>query len=734
MTAETQSVQAQAFMPTQTMRDYAQAAGYFKDDNDNEWAACLCLLVSLLDPSCKPVRFLEMLPDRGTLAIDLVDMLNTLAHLGHVSEQSYSRIEDADPRLFPCLYLDKEGLPVLLLERHADHFKVFEKGIYRDVPVEAISEQKTVIFTFRRHDESRADTSKFMRAGSHYSWFRALLGRHQPTLVNVLWAEFLLNVISLATPFFILLIYGNILPGGTTDNLPMIVFGMLMFAGFEGILMRLRSRGLAWMTARMDYIVGNKIFTHLISLPSSLIQTASVSSQIARIRAFESIRDLFSGPVFLSLIEMPFVIIAALAIYLIAGPLVLVPLAAIGFYAVLFYAIYRKVRVTIRLSAKASAHNQQFLIESFEKIRTLRAAGLNRQWEKKHRQLSGHEAMQGFSLAWLGMVAETLGHGITVLTVVATVAFGVSHIWVGAMSPAALVATMILVWRVVTPFYSLCAIVPRIEQMRQSIAQVNSLMDIDNEQSEHVSLARLSQMRGRIDVDNASISYGAADTDAVFKELNFTARGGDIVVVTGDNGSGKTSLLCLLKGLYTPSTGAIRIDGFDLRQLNPKDYRRQIAYVPQRGDFFTGTIRDNLKCVNPFASDEDVMAALDLADAGPVLQTLENGLDTEISRLSGILQIDDFDARLSLARGYLQDSPIILIDELPNSLLSGRAGKNLRDFIVSGKGKRTCIIVSYRDDIMALADTAIVLRRGSAPKTGTRDLLIDFSYKRKDVA
>lgn len=713
---------------------YAQAAGYFRSDLHNEWSACLCTLVTLLDPSCKPARFLEMLPDHKKDAFDLIDLLNTLANLGHVSDQSYSRVDEVDPRLMPCLFLDAEGMPILLLEKHPDYYKVFKDGTISNMHVDLLNEEKSVIFCFKRRDESRADTSKFMRAGSNYSWFRAVLVRHHPTLVNVLWAEFLLNIISLATPFFILLIYGNVLPGGSVGSLPMIVAGMLMFAGFEGILMRLRSRGLAWMTARMDYIVGNKIFTHLISLPSGLIENASVSSQIARIRAFESIRDMFSGPVFLSLIEMPFVAIAALAIYLIAGPLVLVPLVSIALYSVLFYAVYRMVRQALRLSAKAGAANQQFMIESFEKIRTLRAVGLTRKWEKRHRELSGNEAMQGFHLAWLGMVSETLGHGLTVLTAVATVGFGVSQIWAGAMGPAALVATMILVWRVIMPFYSLCAIVPRIEQMNQAIRQVNSLMDIDNEQSEHVSSARLAQMRGRIDVDHVTVSYGVADADALFKGLTFTARSGDVVVVTGDNGSGKSSLLYILKGLYAPASGAVRVDGFDLRQLNPKDYRRQIAYVPQRSDFFRGTIRDNMMCVNPFATDELIMAAIEFADAGQLVKDLPDGLDTEISRLSGILQVDDLDARLSLARGYLQDSPILLIDELPNSVLSGKAGKNLREYIIAGKGKRTCIMVSYREDLMMLADTAIVLKRGTAPLIGTRELLMDFAHKRKDAA
>src|SRR5690606_3490740 len=112
-----------------------------------------------------------------------------------------------------------------------------------------------------------------------------------------------------------------------------------------------------------DNIVSNRIFSHLIGLPPALIEKASVAAQVARIKTFESVRDFFSGSVFLSLLEAPFVAISALVVALIAGPLVMVPLAMVLAYLALFAWVRKYVKISIRLAAKSSSARQQFTIE-----------------------------------------------------------------------------------------------------------------------------------------------------------------------------------------------------------------------------------------------------------------------------------------------------------------------------------------------------------------------------------
>jgi ATP-binding cassette subfamily C protein LapB len=715
--------------PVSQMMTVLQQSGRENFVEKNQWESSLCALLLALEPRCRTYRLLEALPyDSGKMTQQ--STLNTFAHLGYFARPVKTQLRDIEPRLLPCLFIGDSARPVIILEQKAGHLKVYANGHVRKISKGDMAAETGEAWIFERYEENRAVTSKFMRAGSGKSWFSALLGRFRSTFGQILLACFMLNVIALSTPLFIMLIYDRVIAAGAPEILPMLAVGACIAIGFEWVLRRTRSQGLSWLAARMDNIVGNKIFAHLIGLPPSLIERASVAAQIARIKTFESVRDYFSGSVFLSMLELPFVVIAALAIYAVAGPLVLVPLAMIACYGLLFWAIHKKVKIAIRLAAKASSARQQFAIETFEKIQGVRGNGLSKTWQAKFRELSGREMLAHFRLNWLGMMAETTAHAITLIAAVATVGFGVHMIWAGMMSTGALVATMILVWRVLTPFYSLCTMIPRLEQLRNSIMQVNKLMDIDTEAMEAVTAARLPKMRGQVSFKNAGINYGE-DTDPVFNNLTFDARPGDFVIVTGENGSGKTTLLKLIKGLYKTTSGAVQIDGFDIRQLDAPDLRRQIAYIPQHADFFQGTIFENLRLGNPMASQDDIEKALQMADVWNEIAALPAGLGTVIGRYGADALPSSLATRLSLARAYLHTAPILLIDELPNALLSSRAGKNLKDYLARTKGKRTCIMVSYREDFINLADTLVVLRRGETPMAGARETITETINKQE---
>ncbi len=691
------------------------------------WEICLCALILKLEPHCKVQRLLEALPSRAG-AMDSADFLNTMAHLGYYCRPADTELEDIDERLLPGVFipgLDAGGDPCIVLGRDADDNLRFYDPVSRLVShVPPSFDKDGKVWFFQKYDENRSPTSKFMRKGSGHSWFRALLGRFKGTFAQVMAAGLILNLIALATPLFIMLIYDRVIAAGSADILPMLVLGALIAIAFEWKLRDIRSTGLSWLAGRLDNIVGNKIFAHLTGLSPDLIEKASVAAQIARIKTFESVRDFFSGSVFLSLLEAPYVFIALIAIACIAGPIVLVPMFMVLGYVLLFVAIRHRVKIAIRIAAKASSARQQFVIETFEKLEGIRGHGLGKKWQEKFRHLSGREMMAHFDLGWLGMIAETCAHTLTVVSAVATVGFGVHMIWAGTMSAGALVATMILVWRVLTPFYSLCTMIPRLEQLRNSVIQVNDLMDIDTEAEEARSYSRLQKLKGAVSFHNVSFRYSDS-TDDIFTGLSFEARPGEMVAITGSNGAGKATILKLIKSLHRASGGTVRIDGFDIRQLDAPWLRRQIAYVPKTPHFFHGSVTDNMRLSNPMAGEDDIRKALELADAWEDVQKLPEGINTIIGMHGAVLLTSSLAARLSLARAYLHPAAILLIDSLPNTLLSGRAGKNLKGYLARVKGKRTVIICTYREDLLKMADTIVWLRGFETPLSGAREQIFD---------
>lgn len=719
--------------PIINMLDMLSKTGRTNFKETKAWEVCLCALILKLEPNCKVQRILEALP-YDNVPMDEADFLNTMAHMGYFCRPADSALEDIDERLLPGVFIPTQGEPCIVLWRDSKGELQFYDPISKLISnIPPSFDKHGKVWFFQKYDENRARTSQFMRKGSGHSWFRALLGRFEGTFAQVMTAGLILNIIALVTPLFIMLVYDRVIAAGSPGTLPMLAVGAFIAIGFEWKLRNIRSMGLSWLAGRLDNIVGNKIFAHLIGLSPNLIEKASVAAQIARIKTFESVRDFFSGSVFLSLLEAPFVFIAIIAVAFIAGPLVFVPLFMISMYALLFYAVRRKIKISIRLAAKASSARQQFTIETFEKLEGIRGHGLQRKWRQKFRHLSGREMMTHFELGLLGMMAETLAHSLTVIAAVATVGFGVHLIWAGSMTTGALVATMILVWRILTPFYSMCTMIPRLEQLRNSIAQVNDLMDIETEREEARSYSRLPKLKGEVSFHNVSFKYND-DTDAVFNNLNFEASPGDLVVITGSNGSGKASILKLIKSLHRSTSGTVRIDGFDIRQLDAPHLRRQIAYVPKQPHFFNGSIIDNLRMSNPMASEQDVIKALELADAWDDISRFEQGLNTIIGSHGNSKLTTSLATRLSLARAYLHPASILLIDELPNALLSSKTGENLKNYLARAKGKRTIIFCTYRKDFMKLADTVVWLRGTDNPITGSTDILFDMMNTSQEVA
>jgi ATP-binding cassette, subfamily C, bacterial LapB len=660
-----------------------------------------------------------------------------MANLGYEAHPVRLRLADLERRLLPCLFVpDDAGRPaferaVVILSASgglgAPQDLALYDGASRSVrALEAEAAEAHIrgrAYFFRRLRSERDATSKFIRASSGHSWFRAVLSRFRGLFAQIFAIGLMLSLVALAAPLFIMLVYDRVIASRSPGTLAVLVIGVALAIVVEWLLRSARSKCLAWLAARLDAIVNNAAFERLIGLPPAAIERASVAAQIARIKTFESVRDFFSGSVLLSFLELPFVTVALVALAAIAGPLALVPMAAIGLFLLVFCLVRHRVKIDMRLAAKAASARQRFAIETFEKLEAIRGNGLSAHWAAMYRELSGREGLTNFRLYYLGVLGETLGHAISLLAAVGTITCGVELVRGGTVSTGALVASMILVWRVLTPFYSLCSMIPRLEQLRNSVIQVNRLMDLDGEEALSKATARLRQVKGQLSFQNAGFRY-TAEQDPIVTDLSFEARPGELVVITGNNGTGKSTVLKLARGLYRPQQGMVRLDGFDLRQLDPLEIRRQIGYAPQRPDFFAGTLAENLRLVSPTAEDAAIWQALEQADAATDVAALPDGLQTRLGDGRDQAASASLLARLNLARCFLQDTRLMLLDELPNAVLAGRTSEALKTVLGRQRGQRTVIVVAHRADLLRLADKVVLLRRDQTPAVGPPDQIL----------
>ncbi len=682
------------------------------------WGLSLCALIMALEPGCRLDRVADAMP-YAEKRIGRDYILEAMANLGYTGTVLNTEPRHFDRRLCPALFIPalRPNRPCVLLSNS----KMYDSATGRIGPVPSQAGAGEILL-FRAYTEENDPTSKVSRAIAGLPWFRTLFMRFRPMLTRVLAVGLVLNLMALATPLFIMAVYDRVISTNTPSVLPMLAAGALISAGFEWVLRVIRSRQLSWLASRLDNIVGKKLFSQLVHMPPSLLEGAPVQAQVARLKTYESVRDFFSSPMFLSMIELPFTALALVALGIIAGPLALVPVASVCLYMLLFWLVLRKVKVALKVAAKAGSARQRYMLDTLTRLEDIRAAGLPDVWQDKYRQVSGQEATAQFRLNWLGLVSETTANAITVLSAASIVGFGVDMVWSGTISTGALVASMILVWRVLNPFYSLCTMVPRLDQIRNSIRQINQLMELDTEERSSRALAKPRALQGQITFNNVGMRYGLGDP--VFTGLSFQAQPGQIVAVTGENGAGKSTLLKLAKGLYQPPAGSVRVDGLDVRQLDPLALRRMIAYLPQNPSFFQGTVEENLRFANPLATRTDIEAALKEACVYDEIASLPLGMDTPIGSDTGVRISSATAMRLSLARCYLQKAQVLLIDELPNSLMTGPAGQHLLETLKAGRGKRTVLLVTYHVEILRIADQIVWLRAGEQPLAGERNLML----------
>ena len=679
------------------------------------WGAAVCRLAVALDPQLRIERLLAAIPHaQGPL--DAAEAQNTLAHLGHVSEWSRGRAHAFDPRLLPILFRDSsDDRPVILVADDAGQVAVVDPltGISRPVDRRGPRGEGLLM---RRYDPRAEPTSHFMRKASGHGWLRAFLGRFRPIYLQAFLAGFVINLLSLMPPLFVMVLYDRVI--GTSDLTPvaLLAFGALLAVLFEWWLRQIRREGLAWFAGRLDNAVGNSIFTQLFGLSPVMLFRAPVFSQIARIKTLEGVREFFTGAAFLAMLDTPFVVLSLIVIALLAGPLVLLPIAAIALLIALQSLVRSRLQWIIKLAAFASSARHRFLIETFERVDTIRALGLAQGWGRRHTALSGRDAMAQWRIAWTGALAETAAHSVTTLTALATVSVGIAMVWSGLLSQGALVAVMLLVFRVLSPFHALCASAPRIEQLRNSVQQVDTLMDLETEAESQAASARLPRMRGQLSFRDVSVRLREGEREE-FSHLTLDVKPGEVVAVTGREGTGASSILGLTSKLVDPAWGTVRVDGFDVRQLDGPSIRRQIAYLPAVPDLFAGSVADNLRLIAPRATDDNLAEALGKAAAERDVFALPQGVDTWVGR-GGINISEDLAARLMLARFYLHGGQLALIDALPPSVLAGSAGKNLRAAIQAWRGGRTVMMCTQHRDFLELADTVVWLRPQRAPHVG----------------
>lgn len=632
--------------------------------------------------------------------LDITGLSNALSRLGFRVTERHGDIETIDDRGYPCLVLPETGPAVLLLEKRIDGYTVCDNLEQTSVRHEAFGNGRALFFE-RDSDAGNAATA---------NWTRAAVNRLRPVLLQAALLSTLIGVLLLANALFTTLVFSEVLPTGARDTLLYALIGVLVSFGLVYFLQKYRAGLLAFVAGRVEYLFGTAALGKLMQLSPSYTERSAVGAQIARLSGFDAIRDIFTSPIGATILELPATVVIAIVLCLInpvALPIIIVMLVL---YALMYWLLEPVMRERVAAQGRQSSRRNEFLVEMIGKMRGIRESRAEQIWLDRYRVLSADASFAAFRTEQLSAALTSAANLLMMIAGLAIVAFSIPQAIEGKLGAGALVASLILVWRVLGPMQTAFTNLSRVDRIRTAAQQFDMVMQLKGERLPAELRASMQQPRGAIEFSRVSFRYSIT-ADPALIGVTLDIQPGDMLAMTGVNGGGKSTFLKLLLGMYAPQAGTIRIDGVDIRQIDPVDLRRMVGYVPQEMQFFRATIAQNLRFGRPEATDEEVWEAVELAGARAQVQALPEGLNYRIGDSASERLPASMRQKLALARAYLTRAPILIFDE-PGTGLDYESDACFIETLKALKGKRTVIFISHRPSHMKLADNVALFRNG----------------------
>ena len=315
------------------------------------------------------------------------------------------------------------------------------------------------------------------------------------------------------------------------------------------------------------------------------------------------------------------------------------------------------------------------------------------------------------------------------LTLTAVLLAGVIAVGAGSLTVGGLVAFVSYVLMLTFPLEILGWIMAMAGEAESAAVRVYEVLDTQPTITDRPDAIDLQDVAGEIRFERVSFDYPSSDRTAL-RDIDLLVPAGETIAIVGATGSGKTSLVTLLTRLYDPTGGRITLDGNDLRDLTVNSLRRNVGFAFEEPSLFSASVRENLLMGKPDATDEEIAAALAVAQAHFV-DELPWGLDTRIGE-QGLSLSGGQRQRLALARAIIGRPRILVLDD-PLSALDVHTEALVEDALRPMLRDSTVFVVVYRPSTVALADRAALLEHGRIVAVGTHHELLETEPRYRAV-
>ena len=537
-------------------------------------------------------------------------------------------------------------------------------------------------------------------------------------------ASLAMQMIGIFLPIFSKFIFDEIIIKQNPEWLYVSLIAMGTIAILNLIISYCREHLSLLVSMKATLLMATDFYKHVLALPMSYFSSRKVGDITSRFGENQTIINFFTD------IGLQ-VILNAISAIMYLG-LMLYFNVSLTLITCLFFILHLLNVYLITPSLQRNYHDvfqkeadaESYTIETISGLSTIKNVGIEHltRWQVENLEVSANNAY--LRTIHLGIISDVAGDLVSTLTNGAVLFFGAVMVMQEQLTVGELVAFTVIAQNFSEPITSLIGVWDVFQETLNAVERLNDVFETKPELSQAAAKEKiqLPKLRGHVHFDNLTFRYAPESDNNIIQNVNLEIEPGQRIAFVGRSGSGKSTLIKLLLGFYTPNSGNIYVDGFNINDVWLPSLRQQIGVIPQQSHLFRGTIRENIAYGKPGASLVEIVEAATLADAHEFIKNLPQGYNSIIeesgSNLSGGQR-----QRITIARALIRKPQILILDEATSALDNETEGIVL-DNIDKAFKNHTMITIAHRLSTVRQADLIVVIDRGNILEMGTHDQLM----------
>jgi ATP-binding cassette subfamily C protein LapB len=574
-----------------------------------------------------------------------------------------------------------------------------------------------VILDIEFPDESVWNEGGAIKEERGFSWFWNIIFNYREFYVHILLTAFFINLFALSIPLFAMNVYDRIIPNRTADSLWALAIGIIMIICFDFLLKILRGYFVDQVGKKIDLRMSSKLLDKSLNL-KMVDHKSAAGIRVSQLKDFDSIRDFLSSVTLVGIIDLPFMVIAFLVMYVIGGPLVFVPMVVVVLSLLSAYLISKPLNKYIDMSLQSGAAKNALLYESLSNVEAIKHCCAQNIILNKWKKLSIKSYDSITKSKFYSNFALNITTSLGLLTNIFVVIAGSYLVWKGELTVGSIIACSILSGKLVAPIIQICSILTRYHQAKCSLGSLNELMNKQCEGKGFRRFYHINNLKGAIEFKDVSFHYDTQGTSFIDK-MSFKIKAGEKIAILGNSGSGKSTIFKLITGLYEAEDGIISMDGMNLHQIDPFVLRSNLGYTEQDVQIFSGTLWENVIFKNQNCEEKAALQAMKLSGVDSFALKHPDGYNLELKERGRGLSSGQLQS-IVIARAILLDPDILLFDE-PTSSMDHGLERNFIKNMKSYSKNKTLIISTHKHSLLELVDRIIIVDNGKIVADGPKD-------------